>query len=169
MVASETGDAATDAATRLAGIRSAARSWALSADGWEAMGPGLKKVYRDGRRAFREAIQSDGDVEAWHDWRKRAKDLRYAAELLRLAAPNLLGGLASLGKELTGALGDDHDLAELAMRAREHGDEATAAAAEAERPAKQLLAKQLGERAYAEKPRAFVARIGGYWTGTATF
>ncbi len=164
LVGLDLADAATDAATRLAGIRTAARSWQLSADGWSAMEGGIKRIYRDGRRAFGEALKSDGDAEAWHDWRKRAKDLRYVAELLRLAAPNLLGGLASLGKALTGALGDDHDLSELATKAREHGDEASAVAAEAQRSSKQMLAKELGERAYAEKPGAFIDRIGGYWT-----
>ena len=163
VLAGDIADASTDASTRLALIRGEITGWQLTSDGWDAFAPGLKKVYKQGRDAMAEAVDSHGDAECWHDWRKRAKDLRYAAEFLRNGAPHVLGGLAALGKELTDALGDDHDLAELAILARDQDASHVAETAEQARFAKQAAARQFGQRAYAEKPSDFVRRLGTYW------
>jgi CHAD domain-containing protein len=45
------------------------------------LGPGLDRIYREGRRRLRRARRRE-DPEAAHAWRKSVKDLRYAAETL---------------------------------------------------------------------------------------
>ena len=42
--------------------------------------PGLRRIYRDGRRRYRRAARgARATAAAMHEWRKRVKDLRYAA------------------------------------------------------------------------------------------
>ena len=69
----------------------------------------LQKTYKRARKAFVQASES-GEVEDFHTWRKRVKDLLYQSQLLRdtpLALPKpfhqSLAGFAEL-------LGDHHDL-----------------------------------------------------------
>ena len=126
---------------RAAAILEAARGrvdgWRLDVgrkgDAWDALAPGLKKIYSDGRDDLKTARDS-GDAELWHDWRKRAKDLRYALELLRESAPAILGGMIDAAGTLGDDLGDDHDLAVLLATVRgdpDLCDDATAATLEA--------------------------------------
>ena len=71
---------------------------------------------------------------------------------------------------LSDYLGDDHDLAVLIETLRREelvADSATldllASLVQARRRELQSLARPVGERIYAEKPGAFVARVHGYW------
>jgi CHAD domain-containing protein len=52
--------------------------------GVELVQPGFTRVYRQGRRRYRRAAHGRGErTLALHPWRKRVKDLRYAAEALQ--------------------------------------------------------------------------------------
>jgi len=45
---------------------------------------GLARIYRQGRRRYMRVARGKGDqARAMHEWRKRVKDLRYAAEMLQ--------------------------------------------------------------------------------------
>ncbi len=44
----------------------------------------LLRLYRQGRQRHRYAASGKGNTRALHEWRKRVKDLRYAAEMLGL-------------------------------------------------------------------------------------
>lgn len=139
-------------------------------DGWEAIGPGLRKTYRRGRRGMQAAEQSPSP-EAFHEWRKRAKYTWYHIRLLRDAAPTILSPLARSFHDLSDDLGDDHDLAvltaQLTAAPEELGGE------EEVRAALRLIdgvaadlerrAFSLGSRLYAESGSAFIDRLGGYW------
>jgi CHAD domain-containing protein len=119
--------------------------------GVELVQPGFIRVYRQGRRRHRRAAHGRGErTLALHRWRKRVKDLRYAAEMLDRSDPaserklpsrhgarrrkqaakraraQLLRKLARRADKLGEALGEEHDLAVLAGRIR---------AQEARRPA----------------------------------
>jgi hypothetical protein len=73
--------------------------------------PGLRRLYRQGRRRRRGALRAKpGDARALHLWRKRVKDLRYAAQMLGLSK------LSKRADELQERLGEEHDLALLAAR-----------------------------------------------------
>jgi CHAD domain-containing protein len=112
-----------------------------------------------------------GDPIPWHDWRRRAKDLRYALELLHPAAPAILTGAAEAAKQLTDHLGEDHDLAVLLEAARESGSLAPDDPAIAcldrmvgtRRTGLQAQARTLGACLYAESPAAFTRRLRAYW------
>jgi CHAD domain-containing protein len=85
---------------------------------------GLLRVYARGRGAMSDARRRKGITEM-HEWRKRVKDLRYAAEALspndRAAAKKQrrqarMRNLARKADKLGEALGEEHDLALLAKR-----------------------------------------------------
>jgi CHAD domain-containing protein len=95
--------------------------------------PGIGLVERDLRRLYRQGVErhklvlrGKGDqMQAMHEWRKRVKDLRYAAEMLqrrgshkRKHADTRLRKLTKRADALGELLGEDHDLAVLAQNLR---------------------------------------------------
>lgn len=136
----------------------------------ELFADGLKKTYRRGRKAMAAAYAHPG-VDAFHEWRKRAKYLRYHLRLLRPAWPAALKRARSEVKTLGDRLGDEHDLAVL----RETLPLALGADADPTRTQvfSALIAPRcaelrsearwLGLRVYAETPKAFTRRLAAYW------
>jgi CHAD domain-containing protein len=141
--------------------------WPLARDGFEALEGGLRRIYRRGRRAL-EAVEHEPSTENLHEWRKREKDLWYHLTLLRGAWPATLEPAADEAHVLSERLGDDHDLAILHEWAYAQPDVAGLdgfdEAVERRRAELQADALDLGRRLYAERPRAFAARLGGYWS-----
>ena len=82
-------------------------------DSFDAVAPGLERVYRRGRHGYRRCLEQTS-VETLHAWRKRVKYLRYQLETLRPIGPELLGSQIQLLDDLGEILGHDHDLATLA-------------------------------------------------------
>jgi CHAD domain-containing protein len=129
------GDATTraQALSELRAFRARVTSWDLGDRGAAApMHEGLERIYAQGRKRHRRAARAkQGDVLAMHRWRKRVKDLRYAAEMLRQTtqhphsdgrgADARLRRVAKRADRLGEALGEDHDLAVLAQRVRANG------------------------------------------------
>ena len=74
----------------------------------EAFAAGLLLAHRTGRRRFREARATRSAI-AFHEWRKRTKDLWYHLRLLRMDDP-LLRGWEALLDDLSTILGERHDL-----------------------------------------------------------
>jgi CHAD domain-containing protein len=137
--------------------------------GFSLLGPGLAKTYGRGRDAM-AAAYDDPSVESFHEWRKRAKYLRYHLRLLRPAWPRLLRRTRSEVKTLGDLLGDDHDLAvletvlETALGDADKGRMGVLKALMRQRSAQlRDQAYWLGRRVYAEKPKPFRKRIGRYW------
>jgi CHAD domain-containing protein len=119
-------------------------AWELARrDGVELVRPGFTRIYRQGRKRYRRAVRGRGErTLALHRWRKRVKDLRYAAEALqwrevegkdrvkpkgrgarrRAARANKqaawLGRLAQRADDLGELLGQEHDLAVLGEHVR---------------------------------------------------
>jgi CHAD domain-containing protein len=130
-----------DAATR-AQVMAELRALRHRVTGWQLIGPpgleaaerDLKRIYGNGRRRMHRAARGKGDrARAMHEWRKRVKDLRYAAEMLERRDPSEHKGrrrrrarenvgakrlrrLARRADRLGEALGEEHDLAMLAQR-----------------------------------------------------
>jgi CHAD domain-containing protein len=137
--------------------------WRLGGEGVDALAPGFGRIYRRGRRAYRIACR-EPSTENLHELRKRAKDLWYAAQVVRRAAPKKLRRLTRRSHELADLLGEEHDLALLAQRVGERRDlfeDATAAdelTALVERRRDELRreALRLGRRLYRKKPRKVV-------------
>jgi CHAD domain-containing protein len=143
---------------QLCALRVRVSHWELSdASGVEALEPALGELYGKGRRRMRRAraAKRDESGRKLHEWRKRVKDLRYAAELVqrevagkRLRDPlgvkprkrkrkresrlvrkqaERLRMIAKRADELGELLGEEHDLAVLAERVRTEGGPSAAA------------------------------------------
>jgi CHAD domain-containing protein len=125
-------------------------------DGLDPLLAGLRRSQRRGRRAARAARERP-TTERLHQWRKRVKDLRYQAELLREADPKRLRAIRAQARELSDVLGEDHDLA---MLARTAADCATLIPLIAHRRA-ELAARafELGDELHARPPRRLVRRV----------
>ncbi|WP_462323064.1 CHAD domain-containing protein [Halochromatium sp.] len=138
--------------------------------GWALIGPGLRKTYKRGYRAM-HAAYAEPSVTAFHEWRKRAKYLRYQLRLVRAGWPRVLKAMHREVKDLGDLLGDDHDLAVLEQIIEEagelnptHDDEQILLALAAQRSAQlRKAAYWLGWRLYAEKPKHLDRRMQRYW------
>jgi hypothetical protein len=145
------GDTATRAQVlaELRAARGRMSAWRLpDRDGIKTVEPGLSRIYRQGRRRHRRAARGEGDrARLLHMWRKRVKDLRYAAEMLdrfdpggvhgsgsrtrarrwpkrrrRRAETEAIRQTARRADELGELLGYEHDLVLLATRIRAASD-----------------------------------------------
>jgi CHAD domain-containing protein len=138
-------------------------------DDFASIEPGIRRVYRRGTIRMAQAFDRPSD-EAFHEWRKRVKYLRYQMEALRPLWPDVVGGLDAALNELSETLGEEHDLAELAVYALVNRDSCTdgerrllgALVAKRRRELHEEAAA-IGHRVYAETPVQFTARIGAYW------
>jgi CHAD domain-containing protein len=160
---SRTRDELAEARTRTAG-------WTLDEDGFDALGPGLRRIYGRGRKRIR-AAQRDPTDEHLHEARKRAKDLWHATQLVRPAAPKRLKKLSRRTHRLADLLGDDHDLAVLRdyiVRHPQHfADEQSQATLltvlDRRRRALQRRAFKLGKQVYEQSPKRFAKRVERGW------
>lgn len=132
---------------------------------------GLKSTYRSGREAWRNTRHASGD-EPLHNLRKRCKDLGYQLRLIRGDGQKMLDAQIDLLRDIADRLGDDHDLALLAVSVKEtqqfrQKDDRCSRLLKRIADARkdhQTEARRLAAVIYAEKPKAFAARIGAYWT-----
>jgi len=141
--------------------------WPIGSDRFETIAPGLRRVYRRGRRALASAYAGPGH-EPLHEWRKRVKDLWYQVRILEGVWPPVMGGLSDSLHGISSALGDATDLSVLERRIREMDppDAARRALLEtlaARRAELRELAQPLGLRIWHESPGRFVRRVGAYW------
>ena len=156
--------AARDAVAILKEARKRVDDWPLQRNSFDALAGGVDRAYRRGRRALKSA-RREPSVEALHEWRKRVKDLWYHHTLLRALWPPVMAAIGDEAHELSDRLGDDHDLAVLAGWVSENAQAGPDLfeAVERRRAKLQAEAFALGARVYAEKPRAFVGRLGRLW------
>jgi CHAD domain-containing protein len=136
--------------------------------GWDVLGPALRRMYRRARNAL-EAACSERSDEHLHETRKRVKQLWHALQILEPLRPAALGELIDEAHKVADLLGDDHDLAVLAQRASERelaarkDGQALLALILVRRQALQERALTLGERLLSEKPKPFEARLRKFW------
>jgi CYTH domain-containing protein/CHAD domain-containing protein len=149
-------------------VTARAPKWKIRRDGWKLLAPGLDTAYSDGREAFL-ALPAEPDFEAVHELRKRGKDLWYQVRLLRDAWPAVLATTAEEIHDFTDLLGDHHDLAVLGEDLADRSEvdpahrETLRTLIEARQAVLLADARRLGERVYAEKPKAFGRRLRAYW------
>lgn len=166
-------DAETRAAVddALTAARERVATWPVETPGFDALRPGLHRVYQRGyeRKADAEAQPS---AERLHEWRKRVKYLWYHLRLLTPIAPEQITPLVDDLDQLQEVLGNDHDLAVLRRTLLDADDlpgdvaayEALLLLINERRAALQADAWVHGEQIYAAPPDAFIERIEGYWT-----
>jgi CHAD domain-containing protein len=158
-----------DHGLRLADAR--VSGWPLTEASWPLVERGLERGYAKGKAAMQLSFR-EPTAEHFHEWRKRAKDHLYHVRLLSNLWQDQLKTLRLGVEELTEALGDDHDLTELAHVVTQSFDVNDAHAS----LQKDLLgfiqqrqaelreqARVLGERIYAERPKALGTRFRAYY------
>ena len=141
--------------------------WPIREDGWQALRPGLRRIYRRGRADWRAAAANPSAARL-HEWRKRSKDVRYVLELLECVWPKVMHAFAGSVDALTDRLGEDHDLALLRRFALDvcgnGGNLKTLLAViDGSRRELQVASWTLAARIYAERPRRFSRRHAIYW------
>jgi hypothetical protein len=108
----------------LRALRVRVEAWTLpQRDGIESVQAGLRHIYSQGRRRRRRAARGGGsNGRAMHRWRKRVKDLRYAAVMLDRRDPQ--SGRRAIAGARPGHSGHGHDrdAGEIRLLAR-HADE----------------------------------------------
>lgn len=142
----------------------------LKCSGWQAIGPGLKRSYEDGRDGYRRACKRDRP-EDFHEWRKRVKDLFYQMGLLCAVWPEQMGAAETELDALGECLGDAHDLALLIEprtlkefgKCSEEETETLSALIEKRQSELHHSALMMGARFYQEKPSVFCDRLHQYW------
>ncbi|MGO9488128.1 MAG: CHAD domain-containing protein [Solirubrobacteraceae bacterium] len=174
----------------LRAFRSRAAGWPLvEHPGIAPVEVGLRQIYRQGRRRARRVARSGGGrMTVMHQWRKRVKDLRYAAETIQRATPRhgplrpasrssrarareqdrWLRRLAGRADELGELLGEEHDLAVLGMWIETSGKRSGLGRATRRRLLK-LIARRRSElrrralrrgmRLYGRRPSQFMTRV----------
>ena len=167
----------------LRSVRLRVMGWTLAdRAGIKLVEPGLRRLYRQGRRDYRRAMRGKGErTRTMHQWRKRVKDLRYAAEMLDRApadpahgkGPSDIRRLARRADELGELLGEEHDLAVLVARLRAPARRGNGQGLEVGGGTRKTLLKLIarrrrslrrkalrrGERLYRPRPKRFVRRV----------
>jgi CHAD domain-containing protein len=159
-----------DVLADIAGMRRHLARWNLVEHDFEALAPGLKRIYREGRRRYarvkREHARNAEDV---HDWRKRVKSLYYALDMLGGASAKGARSATRRAERLGDLLGEEHDLWLLAAYVEQHPDafgEDTSAhetllkLTERRRERLRERALELGARLYEPGAGDFTRRIG---------
>ena len=166
----EDGDDAVAAREALEEQRVRTAQWQFAHEDFAAVEPGLRRIYRQGRRRMR-AAREDPAAEHLHEARKRVKDLWHAAQLLRAAHPKRMKRLARDAHALSDVLGDHHDLTVLreyvarnpSAVADMKSHEALVAAIDDRCGTLCKRALKLGRRLYKRAPRRFVDEVARGW------
>jgi CHAD domain-containing protein len=148
----------------LASVRERIPSWRPVSD-FEVLSIGLRHTYQRARMAMRTAYATQSG-ERFHDWRKRVKDHRYHLELLAGLWPRQIGSRRKEVKALGEMLGDEHDLWVLQARLAAFADDGgriMVRSAEHRRAELRSAMRPLGQRVFAERPRALARRFEAYW------
>jgi CHAD domain-containing protein len=158
----------TRAVQELGAVRLRIDDWQLTHGGWSAIESGLQRSYQQGRKGFARA-QRDPSLEDLHAWRKRVKDLWYQERLIGPICGPAIRGQAKDAHRLADLLGDDHDLGVLRQTlTRDHVAiavdlDAVVGLIDHRREELQTEAIHIGQRVYAEKPKAFRRRMRRSW------
>jgi CYTH domain-containing protein len=144
--------------------------WPIGEDRFETIAPGLRRVYREGRKRRDEAYD-EPSFERFHEWRKQVKYLDAQVSILETMVPRLLRPLAEALERISDLVGESTDLAELARLLQD--DEGPAMEEprrralleliEARRAELRALAHPLAEFAWRDEPDRFVERLATCW------
>jgi len=149
--------------------RARVHTWPIG-DGFNSLAPGLKKNYRQGRKAMLKAARQSGTAH-FHDWRKRVKYHFYHMQVLAPIWKGVLKPWKNEIKRLGEDLGDEHDLAVFtqmlsqnpgAILSRRDLDALRALSWE-RRTRLQTRSLSLGQRIFAEKPKHLTSRLDTCW------
>jgi CHAD domain-containing protein len=159
----------------IATMRRQLARWNLLEHDFQALAPGLQRIYREGRarhrRVKRDRARNPQDL---HDWRKRVKSLYYVLDMLGDSHSKDARGATRSADRLGDLLGEEHDLWMLGAYVEQHPDafgrdraarDALLRHIERRRLRLRRRALALGARLYRRKPSSFTRRIGRSLSG----
>jgi CHAD domain-containing protein len=142
--------------------------WNLLDHDLDALAPGLRRIYREGRRRYRRVKLHPTNPQDLHDWRKRVKTLYYALDMLGGESAKGARGVTKRAERLGEALGEEHDLWMLCAYIEEH-PQALDRSDRSREVLVKLIAKRRerlraralagGARVYSDPPGQFTRRI----------
>jgi CHAD domain-containing protein len=108
----------------IADMRRLLARWNLAAPDFQTLGPGLQRIYREGRRRYAHVEHEAAcDPEQVHDWRKRVKALYYALDMLGgLEVKGMANRATRRAERIGDLLGEEHDLWMLCAYLEQHQD-----------------------------------------------
>ena len=104
----------------VAEMRRELSQWNLLERDLDTLTPGLRRIYREGRRRFARAKRKDALPQDLHDWRKRVKALYYVLDMLGGGSSKGARSVTKRAERLGEALGEEHDLWLLSIYVEEH-------------------------------------------------
>lgn len=131
---------------------------------------GLRAVYRQGRQRMKIAVKQ-GQANAFHRWRIRAKNLYYELQFLEMLWPKRIDRIVSRLSDLEDQIGRDHDAAVLRAWLKKQpgtfgGDETVhrvvACLDDQTRTLRQKVVP-LGCKIWRQKPRRFAQKVVRHW------
>jgi CHAD domain-containing protein len=144
--------------------------WRLEVDSFKHIVPGMEKTYARGYHGLAKAGKKSKD-ENLHEWRKRAKYLRYHFKILDRLWPAMLDTLEDELHDITDYLGMAHDLEILEQTILDEripfkNDESATlffALLHEQKNALQKRALMRGQKVFVDDPDEFVRKMGLYW------
>jgi CHAD domain-containing protein len=159
----------------IAAMRRQLARWNLVEHDFDALVPGLRRIYRGGRRRHRRVRRAHArNAQDLHDWRKRVKSLYYVLDMLGGANAKGARGATRRAHRLGDLLGEEHDLWMLNVFVDRHPDafgddnatrDALLRRIERRRARLRRRALRLGGRLYRRKPGSFTRRVGRSLSG----
>lgn len=147
--------------------------WSFQNQDFSIFHSSIERVYQRCRKGLRNAYK-EGTPEAFHEWRKRVKYLRYQMDVLTPVWPKPMAVLDEELHTLTDYLGDDHDLTvlqeyiEQMQTISSHDQENLFEPIATMKKGLQKLAEPLGHKLFYLKPSHFTGLIGSWWTHHTT-
>lgn len=148
--------------------------WSFQNQNFSVFHPSLERAYKSCRKGLKNAYKK-GTPEAFHQWRKQVKYLRYQIMMLAPVWPRPMAVLQEELHQLTDFLGDDHDLTVL----QEYIETMDISSDSIEKNLlKQIAtmkheyqkqAKPLGHKLFALKPSLFSGLIASWWTSQSVY
>ncbi|MCW9705943.1 CHAD domain-containing protein [Fodinibius salsisoli] len=92
--------------------------WSIDVQQFKDIRPSLKRTYKRGYKGLKNVAKT-GEVEDFHDWRKRVKYLRYHIDILNRLWPQVMDVLEEELHDITDYTGTLHDLHNLKILAQE--------------------------------------------------
>lgn len=144
--------------------------WDLDIRTFDDIRPSIERTYGRGLNGLQESIES-GNIQDFHEWRKRVKYLRYQIDILNRLWPQVLETLEDELHDitdLTGFLHDIHNLQESAERLdNPFSDEEERilfyALSDKQRTYLATHAILKGQKFYTDSPSEFCDRFEIYW------
>jgi CHAD domain-containing protein len=153
----------------LQSVRRRALRWPMGRRSWPALGAGVDRVYRAGRKQLAKARRRPSD-ENLHELRKQTKYLWHQLKILEPIAPSRILAMVRRAHDLADLLGEDHDLAVLRLRLTRSNGQAPRSAIRSvfrlirrARQQRRTKALEVAQRVYAEKPKHLSDRLQDQW------